>query len=163
VDLSHVLWIGGGQGSGKSSIASALARRFDLQLYSLDDHAAAHEPRMPSVAADETRDGFVIESRHRFRLVLEDLALLPPSPEAIVEGVQLFPTSVAAVLRDPARALFLLAADAGEQDLVTPRIRWEARDLRLATLVVDAPLEEMVERAAAHFLPVLSAATDMSP
>jgi hypothetical protein len=33
VDVSHALWIGGGQGSGKSTIAKALSRRFDLQLY----------------------------------------------------------------------------------------------------------------------------------
>jgi hypothetical protein len=163
VDLSHVLWIGGGPRSGKSSIARALARRFDLQLYAVDEHEAAHEPRMPLVAAGETVDGFMTASRHRFRLVLEDLAALPPSPAAIVEGLLLFPTSVAAVLRKPDHALFLLPVDANEEDQITRRIGWEARDLRLATLPVDAPLEEMIERAAAHFQPVISAATDRSP
>jgi hypothetical protein len=160
VDLSHVLWIGGGPGSGKSAIARELARRFDLQLYSVDEQSAAHEPRMPVLVADETVDVAMTAARHRFRLVLEDLAVLPPSPPAIVEGAQLFPTSVAAVLRDPSHALFLLP---GAQDPITQRTRWEAKDLRLTTLDVDAPLEEMVERAAAHFLPVLSAATDTSP
>jgi hypothetical protein len=160
VDLSHVLWIGGGPGSGKSSIARQLAQRFDLQLYAIDEHAAAHEPRMPTMLADDTIDGVLKRSRHRFRLVLEDLAALPPSPAAIVEGAQLFPTSVAAVLRAPENALFLLPA---EHDPITQRIGWEARDLRLATLDVDAPVEEMVERAAAHFLPVISAARDTSP
>jgi 2-phosphoglycerate kinase len=160
VDLSHVLWIGGGPGSGKSSLARALAERFDLQLYAIADHDREHEPRMPSLLADETINGLLNTSRHRFRLVLEDLAALPSSPPAIVEGVQLLPTSVAAVLRDPARALFLLPVDA---DDLTQRIGWEARDLRFATLRVDVPLEEMVERAAAHFLPVLSDAGDRSP
>jgi hypothetical protein len=165
VDLSHVLWIGGGPGSGKSSIARELARRFDLQLYAIDEHTAAHEPRMPRLAGAEERDAFLTASRHRFRLVLEDLADLPPSPMAIVEGAQLFPTSVAAVLRAPENALFLLPAGG---DPVTQRIAWEARDLRLATLDVDAPAEEMVERAAAHFLPLISgdpfsAAADTSP
>jgi hypothetical protein len=152
VDLSHVLWIGGGRGTGKSSIARALGLRFGLQLYAVDEHDAAHEPRMPSLLSDETMDGLLNTSRHRFRLVLEDLAALPPSPPALVEGSQLFPTSVAAVLRDPARALFLLPSN---DDEVTRRIGWEARDLRLATLRVDAPLDEMIERAAAHFLPVV--------
>ena len=97
--------------------------------------------------------------------MLEDLAALPPSPDAIVEGIQLFPTSVAAVLRHPGQALFLLPA---EVDEVTRRVGWEAKDLRLATLQVDAPLDEMVERAAAHFLPALQAdplsgARDRSP
>jgi hypothetical protein len=160
VDLSHVLWIGGGPGSGKSAIARELARRFDLQLYSVDEHAAAHEPRMPAVAAGETIDGFLTASRHRFRLVLEDLAALPASPPAIVEGLLLFPTSVAAVLREPGHALF--PADAAVDPIVR-RIGWEARDLRLATLPVDAPLDELVERAAAHFLPAISAARDTSP
>jgi hypothetical protein len=162
VDLSHVLWIGGGPASGKSSIARELARRFDLQLYSVDEHDATHEPRMPLVAAGETV-GFMTAARHRFRLVLEDLAALPPSPAAIVEGLLLFPTSVAAVLREPGHALFLLPVNPSDDDQITRRIGWEARDLRLTTLPVDAPLDEMIERAAAHFEPVLSAATDRSP
>ncbi|HEY8645923.1 MAG TPA: hypothetical protein VIL77_08620 [Gaiellaceae bacterium] len=166
MDLSHVLWIGGGQRSGKSSIARALSRRFDLQLYAIDDHDRAHEPRMPApgpgspATPAELLERFVMTSRHRFRLVLEDLAALPASPLAIVEGMQLLPTSVAAVLREADHALFLVPG-AGEQ--LTQRIAREAADLRLATLTVDAPLEEMIERAAAHFLPVISAAGDRSP
>jgi hypothetical protein len=171
-----VLWIGGGRGSGKSSIARALAQRFDLQRYAVDDHDGAHEPRLPRIEADsrsqatpaELVDWFVTASRHRFRLVLEDLAALPPSPLAIVEGVQLFPTSVAAVLRDPRHALFLLS-NLDEQRattfdvMIARRFAWEASDLRLKTLPVDAPLGEMIERAAAHFLPLISGAGDRSP
>jgi shikimate kinase len=160
VDLSHVLWIGGGPGSGKSSVARALSERFDLQLYAVDDHDRAHEPRMPTFLADEGFDALLKTSRHRFRLVLEDLAALPPSPSAIVEGWQLLPTSVAAVLRVPGQALFLMPANVDE---LTQRVGWEARDLRLATLQVDAPLDELIERAATHFLPVISAARDTSP
>jgi hypothetical protein len=121
----------------------------------------------------ELVDRFVTSSRHRFRLVLEDLPALPASPLAIVEGTQLFPTSVAAVLRDPRHALFLLPSqlftDADEQGatafdaLIARRFAWEASDLRLRTLTVDAPLDELTERAAAHFLPVIRAATDRSP
>ena len=160
MDLSHVLWIGGGPGSGKSSIARALARRFGLQLYAVDEHEAAHAPRMPRLVADETVDVSMTAARHRFRLVLEDLAVLPPSPAAIVEGSLLFPTSVAAVLRDPGHALFLLPV---ERDPISQRIGWEARDLRLTMLTADAPLDEMIERAAAHFEPVLSAGAGTSP
>lgn len=160
MDLSHVLWIGGGQGTGKSSIARALARRFDLRLYSVDEHEAAHAPRMPSFVAGDPIEEFVTASRHRFRLVLEDLAALPAGPTALVEGAQLFPTSVAAVLRSSDHALFLMPT-AGDE--ISRRVGWEARDLRLAMLDVDAPLEEMIERAAAHFGRVLSAARDTSP
>jgi hypothetical protein len=183
VDLSHVLWIGGGQGSGRASVARALARRFDLQLYAIDDRDRAHEPRMPvftrdaptRVASAELLERFLTTSRHRFRLVLEDLAALPASPPAIVEGTQLFPTSVAAVLREADQALFLIPdprdqrapGNLTELDLmIIRRFGWEAADLRLATLTVDAPFEEMIERAAEHFRPVvdrISAAGDRSP
>src|ERR1700750_2216201 len=123
---------------------------------------------MPSFVVDGSVEALLTNARHRFRLVLEDLAALPPAPAAIVEGAQLFPTSVAAVLRKPDHALFLLPVEPSEQDLITRRIGWEARDLRLATLPVDVPLGEMIERAAAHFLPALqalpfSAARDRSP
>jgi hypothetical protein len=195
VDLSDVLWIGGGQGSGKSSIARAVSRRFDLQLYAIDHRVWAHEPRMPRTAfhglsmderwvtadARTMLDWFVTVSRHRVRLVLEDLAQLPPSPLAVVEGPQLFPTSVAAVLRRPGQALFLVPdldeqrerllargpilgtsdgdrarANATERDLmITRRYGWEAADLRLTALPVDRPLGEMVELAVEHFRPEL--------
>jgi broad-specificity NMP kinase len=195
VDLSHVLWIGGPQGSGKSSIARALADRFALQLYHVDLRVWVHEPRMPStefasLSMDErwvhadTRSmvgWFVTTSRHRFRLVLEDLRELPDEPACIVEGPQLFPTSVSAVLRSPDQALFLIPERAelelrlrargpiegtsdGERarenavarDLqLAQTIEREARELRLPTLPVDRPLDGMIERAADHFAPVV--------
>jgi broad-specificity NMP kinase len=195
VDLSHVLWIGGPQGSGKSSIARALADRFGLQLYLVDHRVWVHEPRMPStefaslsmderwVHADARSmvGWFVTTSRHRFRLVLEDLRELPDEPACIVEGPQLFPTNVSAVLRSPDQALFLspdpdemaarlrargpmLGTSDGERarenavarDLqIAQMIEREARELRLPVLAVDQPLDGMIERAAEHFAPVV--------
>lgn len=153
MDLAGVLWIGGGPGSGRAEVSRALAQRFALPLYAVDDHEAAHAPRMPTLAGGGTIEALLTAARHRFRLVLEDVAALPPSPAVIVEGPQLFPTSVAAVLREPSHALFLLPAG---EDAVSRRIGWEARDLRLALLRADVPLEELAERAAAHFLPLLA-------
>lgn len=194
MDLAHALWIGGPQGSGKSSIGYVLSRRFELQLYNVDHRTWVHEPRMPRTefrsASMEERwldatpqqmlKWFQTESRHRFRLVLEDLRELPDERGCIVEGPQLFPTTVAAVLRAPGQALILLPEleemrarleqrgpilgmergvearrNATERDLLIARtFEWEARDLRLPTLRVDAPLEEMIERAAAVLAPV---------
>jgi hypothetical protein len=194
VDPSHALWIGGAPCSGKSSVAAALADRFGLQLYHVDARTWVHEERMPPtefaalsmderwVHAEPKRmlDWFVTTSRHRFRLVLEDLRALPDEPGAIVEGPQLFPTSVSAVLRDPAHALFLLVDPddlaarrrgrgpmRGTSDgirardnliardlLIAARFEREAAELRLPTLRVDAPLDAMVDRAAQHFAPV---------
>lgn len=195
MDLSHALWIGGGQASGKSTVARALARRFDLQLYVVDHRTWVHEPRMPSTELESRSmderwlepspqrmlDWFVSNSRHRFRLVLEDLAALPDSPLAVVEGPQLLPTSVAAVLRSPDQALFLLLhpdeqrarllarpgipgtsdpvqarVNATERDLmITQLIERDARELRLRAVEVDRPLDEMVELAAEHFRPAI--------
>jgi hypothetical protein len=155
VDLADVLWIGGPQGTGKSSVARALAYRFDLQLYLVDHRVWVHEPRMPAtefgslsleerwVTATPERmiDWFVTTSRHRLRLVLEDLRELPALPGAVVEGPQLFPTSVAAVLRSPGQALFLLptAARRHENDVLATQVRLYAESL-LPTVLEDRPL-----------------------
>jgi hypothetical protein len=195
VDLSHALWIGGPQASGKSSVARALAERFGLQLYHVDARTWVHEARMPptefaSLTMDERwvhatpermLGWFVAHSRHRFRLVLEDLRELPDEPAVVVEGPQLLPTSVSAVLRSADQALFLLPgpeamrerllargpmratsdgerarANAVERDLlIAAMVEREARELRLPTLRVDVPLAEVVERAAAQVAPVV--------
>jgi hypothetical protein len=195
VDLSHVLWIGGGQGSGKSSVARALARRFDLQLYNVDRRTWVHEARMPATefgalsmderwvepSPERMLDWFVNTSRHRFRLVLEDLRELPGSPSVIVEGPQLFPTSVSAVLSERDQALFLIPdrteqqarllargpipgtsdgsrarANATERDLlISARFAREARELRLTAIAADRPIEEIVELAAKQLRPAI--------
>ncbi len=195
MDLSHVLWIGGAQGSGKSSVAKALARRFDLQLYNVDRRSCVHEARMPTTefgslslderwvdpAPERMLEWFVTTSRHRFRLVLEDLRDLPDTPLAIVEGPQLFPTSVSAVLVAPDQALFLIPdraeqearllargpmpgtsdaerarANATARDLmISARFAREARELRLTALPADRPLGELIELADAHFRPAI--------
>ena len=136
VDLSHVLWIGGGQGSGKTSVARALvpAVRSRSSTTSIGEPGCTsrgcRRTEFGSLSMDERwlhatpaqmLDWFVTNSRHRFRLVLEDLAALPASPLAIVEGPQLFPTSVAAVLREADHALFLIP------DLDEQRERLRAR------------------------------------
>lgn len=152
MDPADVLWIGGPEGSRVSDVARALAQRFDLQLYLVDEHAAAHGPRLPRML-DES---FLNTARHRFRLVLEDLRALPDTPPAVVAGPQLLPTSVAAVLRSPDHALFLVPDDA---DDLARRYFYEARDLQLTVLRGEAT----VDRAAQHFAAVLSAAAGTSP
>jgi hypothetical protein len=195
VDPAHAVWIGGPQASGKSSIARALSARFGLQLYVVDHRVWVHEARMPATefasltmderwvhaGPDQMLEWFVTHSRHRFRLVLEDIRALPEEPAAIVEGPQLFPRFVAAVLGSPDQALFLrpdldgmrerllargpMAAtsdgvrarqNATARDvLIAELFMREARELRLPTLPVDVPVEEMIERAAAVLSPVV--------
>jgi hypothetical protein len=162
VDPANAVWIGGPGGSGRDLVAEALAERFRLHLYSLEDRALEHEPRMPQTADAS----FVTTSRHRFRLVLEDLRGLPDGALVLVEGPQLLPTNVAAVLRSPDHALFLLPDLATSPDpLIAQTFEREARELRLPTLRIA---DDVVEVAAARLAPVierlrLSAAGDTSP
>jgi hypothetical protein len=189
------VWIGGPQASGKSSVARALAQRFELQLYVVDHRVWVHEPRMPetefaSLTMDERwvhaepermLEWFVTHSRHRFRLILEDVRALPDAPAVLVEGPQLFPRFVAAVIGSPDQALFLqpdldgmrerllsrgpMAAtsdgvrareNATARDvLIAQLFERETRELRFPTLAVDAPLEVMADRAAAVLAPVV--------
>jgi 2-phosphoglycerate kinase len=62
--LEHVVWIGGGSGAGKSTIAQRLAVEYGLQVYATDDamnrHAAAltadeapHLARFRAMTMDE--------------------------------------------------------------------------------------------------------------
>jgi hypothetical protein len=125
VDLSGVLWIGGGQGSGKSSIAWELSRRHGLLLYNIDHrtqaHLARHEPHeFFGLSLDERwldpdvhtmLRWFVETSQDRLRIVLEDLARLPDAPAAIVEGPQIFPSFVAPLLHAPDQALLLVVPE----------------------------------------------------
>jgi hypothetical protein len=78
-----VFWIGGGCGAGKSSVAHAISRRFDLQLYAADAHgythlsrltgserpASSHDERWLEPSAEELVEGFLRASAEKFPLV----------------------------------------------------------------------------------------------
>ena len=56
--LDRVLWIGGGSGAGKSSVARAISRRYEVELYAADARGYAHLARSigsdrPAAAPDE--------------------------------------------------------------------------------------------------------------
>jgi hypothetical protein len=127
--LRHVLWIGGGTGAGKSSVAIALAERYRFERYNYDwhdsrDHAertrADRHPhnatflamtlderwllRTPRQMADETIGGF----RERFEMVIDDLLLMPEHPQVVADGFGLLPELVDAVVESPRQAIFLL-------------------------------------------------------
>lgn len=194
--LEDVLWIGGGQGSGKSSVARALSRRSDLQLYVADHRTWTHLPRMAETEFDRLSMNerwveaspermltwFLETSRARFELVLEDVAALPASPMAVVEGAQLFPAWIAPVLSHRDQALFLVSDPAAQRErllargpllgtsdgvraranatardlLISERVVHEAQETGLTVFYVDRPLDAMSERAATFFASALA-------
>ncbi len=174
MDPVHALWIGGATGAGKTSISRALAYRHDLQLYNVDHRTYDHLYRVrvppdlrwdlpPPVLADR----FLDYSRHRFELVLEDLATLPPSPGAIAEGPFLLPSLVpsgaAAVFLVPSEErIRATGAERGQRDVVVERnlvlaerIAADAAATGLPVLAVDRRLEEMIEHVEAVFAPAI--------
>ena len=96
-----MLWVGGGQGAGKTTLAWRLSRVNDLPLHSVDLWAYDHQARLPaSESLDEqlargpeaAADAFESASRLRLELVFDDLLArdLGAVP-AIAEGPQLMP------------------------------------------------------------------------
>jgi len=125
--LSHVYWIGGGSGAGKSAVASGLAARHGLRRYATDDVMADHgrrsrpadSPYLSEFAAMDMDQRWVsrspqvmLETFHWFRgegfgLIVGDLLGLPAGPGVIAEGFRLLPRLVQPLLADPAHAVWL--------------------------------------------------------
>jgi hypothetical protein len=154
------LFIGGGPGAGKTSIARALAYRWDLQLYCVDHRTWDHFHRLGDPAPDWTRtpdelvDDFVAASRRRWPLVLEDLGALPESPAAIVEGPFVLPELVprgsqAVFLRPSEEQIRRVRGERGSLPVIADRDVLLAE--RIGGLPVDRPLAEMTELVASQF------------
>ncbi len=126
--LRHILWLGGGSGAGKSTIASLLAEEYGLRLYHCDDTQPAHTSRSNlidhpmlhdflSMTMDErwvkrtpedmfrTFHGFHGEG---FSLILEDLLDLPTGLPVLVEGYKLLPRLVFPLLSRVDQAVWLI-------------------------------------------------------
>lgn len=141
-----MLWIGGGQGAGKTTLAWHLARANDLPLHPVDLWAYDHQARLPAgdsldeqlaSGAEAAADAFESASRLRLSLVLDDILErdLGPVP-VVVEGPQLMPGFAAWLPRgwgvwllpDPARARLVREERLARQEtlaghLSTGRIR----------------------------------------
>jgi hypothetical protein len=139
--LRHVYWIGGGSGSGKSTIARRLAAQHGLRVYSTDEVMSNHATRSTTERSpfltrfmgmdmDERwvnrSPETMLETFHWFRgegfsLIVEDLRALPKEPQVIAEGFRLLPHLVKPLLAAPHHAVWLLP---------TPEFRWAALDGR---------------------------------
>lgn len=127
-DLSHIRWIGGGSGAGKSVIARQLAAKHNAALYDTDIAMAAHVKRCapernPYLVAflgmsldarwvDRTPQ-VMLETFHWFNgegfdLILEDLRGMPRDRPILVEGFRLMPHLVSPLLTETNDAIWLL-------------------------------------------------------
>jgi hypothetical protein len=122
------LFIGGGTGGGKTTLARALATRHGLRVLHIDafwyEHAERAGEAQPSPDVQwlewspETQAAdFERISRLMFGYVLEDLPALPDQPAVIVEGPQIVPD----LLPDDANALFLIPTAAFQRAILSPR------------------------------------------
>ncbi|MGW7686106.1 hypothetical protein ACWGID_35515 [Kribbella sp. NPDC054772] len=125
--LTHVHWLGGGTGGGKSTVANRLAARFGLRLYDTDRMMGEHSARTTATDSPYLHEflamdmderwanrapGVMLDTFHWFRgegfqLIVDDLLQLPPEP-VVVEGFRLLPELVAPLLADRRRAVWLL-------------------------------------------------------
>jgi hypothetical protein len=125
--MANVFWLGGGCGSGKTTIARVLIRRLDLRLYPVDGHTFAHIERcrqgefpLNQAAAAmtpeqrwargpaELAEWFAAVAAERLQLIVADLRELGPGPTIVAEGPQLFPDLVAPLMQSPEHGLWLL-------------------------------------------------------
>jgi hypothetical protein len=161
-----MLWIGGGQGAGKTTLSWQLARAHDLPLHPVDLWAYDHQTRLPATdsldeqlarGAEAAADAFVSASQLRLGLVLADirgreLGTVP----AVVEGPQLMPGFAARLPRgwgvwllpDPARARLVREERLAREDMLARR---PAADRSRVHRVVqrDALLAERIRTSAA--------------
>jgi hypothetical protein len=145
--LAHVLWVGGAPGVGKSTVASILARRHGLRMYSADTRTWLHRDRAIAAGVDAAirwealtpadrrtqPDDDLLEMslyRERGAMVVEDVARLPPSPLIVAEGSVIRPADVPR----GAAAVWLVA----DPDVVRERLGLrDGQSNRLYDLMVD--------------------------
>jgi len=154
--VRHVLWIGGPPASGKTSIATRIARRHGLRWYNADTRTWEHRDRAirQGIGAAIRWEAMTPEERwgpstptemlelslHRERgpMVVDDLLALPSSPLVIAEGS----TLPAAAVDDRSRAVWLIPTPEFQ------RARLEERGLRRGAKELFLLLAGTIEREA---------------
>jgi hypothetical protein len=124
--LTHVLWIGGPPGSGKTAIATRLARRHGLRWYNADTQTWAHRDRAiaeghrgavrwEAMSPEErwvtsSPDEMLALSLHAERgaMIVDDLRSLPDSPLVVAEGSPVSPAIVSSGIAERTRTVWLV-------------------------------------------------------
>jgi hypothetical protein len=139
--LSHVRWIGGGTGAGKSTLAALLARDHDVTVYDGDRGEAEYiaratperQPLLHALAAKTATQKWLqptpdevfaaMPSLHgeTFPLVVDDLLALPADRPVLVDDFRTLPREVAPLLAKPEHAVFLLPTPGFRRDALAHR------------------------------------------
>ena len=128
--LSHVLWIGGGTDTGKTTVSQIVAERHGLQLYHYDrrdlpqvERLAQTSPRYRAFLSASLDERWVRPEpedlvswhmqgfRDRFPLVIEDLLAFPREPMVVAEGFGLLPELLSPVLSSARQAIWLVPTE----------------------------------------------------
>src|SRR3954453_19224864 len=96
VDISWptMIWLGGAQGAGKSTIAWLLSRHLDLPLHPVDMWAYDHQERLPAASAtldeelargpEHAASAFVATAHARLPLVIADVRARATEPVPVL-------------------------------------------------------------------------------
>jgi hypothetical protein len=165
-----VLWLGGPPGSGKTTIATRLARRHGLRWYNADTRTWEHRDRAlrdlnpaaqrweamtPAQRWEQATPAEMLEmSLHAERgaMVVDDLRRLPSSPLVIAEGSTISPSVVSSDIADPSRAVWLLPTPEFQRAQLAER--GLARGPRELYLLLAKAIEESAEEHGAPTLTV---------
>lgn len=161
VAYAHVFWIGGSPCAGKTSIADALATKYQGNVYHFDrmerDHIArSNEATNPDLMAflamnmdqrwltrspDAMARNAIVSWQARFPLVLEDVRAFPANAPLFAEGPGLFPGCVAPLLINPQQAVWLVTTEP-----LCMAVRRQRRGSALGTSDPDLALRNIVRR-----------------
>ncbi|GIG62164.1 hypothetical protein Lfu02_65360 [Longispora fulva] len=125
--LRRVLWIGGGQWAGKSTVSNILAHRHGLCAYHFDyPNVRGHEDRLAARGLADTRTPDEIWVRTtparmaaevlagfptRFEYTLDDLRALVSGPPVLAEGWGLRPELVVPIVADPRQMIVMVPTE----------------------------------------------------
>lgn len=171
-ELRHVLWIGGGSRSGKTTIAKRLARRHGLRWYSADAQTWQHRDRavaaghlaalrFESLTLDERAQASPAEllemglHSERGPMIVDDLRALPAAPLVVAEGSTVPPFVVSTGVAAPARAVWLIPTpEFGEAQIDHRSAPDHVRRLLIETWRLG--VEQVAREVAEHSAPRLT-------